>query len=195
MSVNKVVYGGLMRTQFLDTLTSCLRGNVSENEIRETLKYYNDYIDSQINLGFSEETVLKNLGDARLIAKTIIQTKSGNKGSAGSNPDRAAYQEGPRYQNFKGASRDYKEKDFGSGSFNSSWFNQNPFNDTSTEVQPISKIITMFLNLPKWIKIAASVAILILAIIIVFSIVSFLFPIAITVAIVIFAIKLFRDWL
>lgn len=62
------------KTEFLNKLRLALNGRVDESIVYENLTYYEDYINSQIRMGQTEEQVLQSLGDPRLIAKTIIGT-------------------------------------------------------------------------------------------------------------------------
>lgn len=64
------------KNEFLDRLRAALEGEVTEAIINENISYYNKYIDDQISRGKSENAVLQELGEPRLIAKTIIDTKS-----------------------------------------------------------------------------------------------------------------------
>ena len=41
-------------------------------QINEHIRYYSDYIDSQIRMGVAEEEVMASLGEPRWIAKTIL---------------------------------------------------------------------------------------------------------------------------
>lgn len=59
---------------FLDRLRMALSGRVSPSLVEENVRYYEDYINTQIRLGKSETAVMDMLGDPRLIAKTIITT-------------------------------------------------------------------------------------------------------------------------
>lgn len=65
--------------EFITNLQRHLTGKVSTEKLREITDYYNDYIDSQIRKGRTEEEVLAELGDPRLLAKTITATE-GNDG-------------------------------------------------------------------------------------------------------------------
>ena len=62
------------RTEFLDTLRSQLSGQMHEGKVAAHVRYYEDYIQSQVRGGRSEEEVLAELGDPRLIAKTLLDT-------------------------------------------------------------------------------------------------------------------------
>ena len=60
------------RTEFLEQLEEALQGEVSPAKLDENLRYYDTYIQTQVRLGRTEEEVLQQLGDPRLIARTII---------------------------------------------------------------------------------------------------------------------------
>ncbi len=59
---------------FIDTLRRALYGRVSEYELADHVRYYEDYIRQEMNSGRSEQEVLEELGDPRLIARTILET-------------------------------------------------------------------------------------------------------------------------
>lgn len=65
--------------EFITNLQRHLTGKVSTEKLQEITAYYNDYIDSQIRKGKTEEEVLTELGDPRLLAKTITAAE-GNGG-------------------------------------------------------------------------------------------------------------------
>lgn len=67
--------------EFLNILKASLEGEVTEAIINENISYYSGYIDSEISKGKNESEVLQQLGDPRLIAKTIIETSSVTKSS------------------------------------------------------------------------------------------------------------------
>ncbi len=60
------------RTEFLSILQNQLAGNMQEGKAAAHVRYYEDYIQSQVRSGRSEQEVLEELGDPRLIAKTLI---------------------------------------------------------------------------------------------------------------------------
>lgn len=72
----------------MDRLQRSLAGGVNSSQVAENVRYYQDYIDTEIRKGKSEAEVLGSLGDPRLLAKSIIEA---NK--------RAGYVEGTN-QNF-----------------------------------------------------------------------------------------------
>ena len=64
-----------------DGLRIALSGEVSPAVIRDNLNYYEGYISGEIQKGRSEEDVMGELGDPRLIARTIIDTSGGGQSS------------------------------------------------------------------------------------------------------------------
>ena len=66
------------RTEFLDILRSQLSGQMQEGKVAAHIRYYEDYIQSQVRSGRPEKEVLEQLGDPRLIAKTLIDTDGGD---------------------------------------------------------------------------------------------------------------------
>lgn len=66
----------MTKQEFIEKLRSALNGKVSANIITENIRYYEDYINTEIRKGKSEEEVLTALGDPRLIARTIITTSA-----------------------------------------------------------------------------------------------------------------------
>lgn len=66
------------RREFLDILQNQLAGQMHEGKIAAHLRYYEDYIQSQVMKGRSEQEVLTELGDPRLIARTLLDTDTDN---------------------------------------------------------------------------------------------------------------------
>ena len=62
------------RAEFLDTLRSQLSGQMHEGKVAAHVRYYEDYIQSQVRSGRNEQDVLTELGDPRLIARTLLDT-------------------------------------------------------------------------------------------------------------------------
>lgn len=61
----------MTKQEFLEGLRRYLSGSLDYRKVNEHLRYYTEYIDGQIRQGRSEEEVLRELGDPRLIAKTL----------------------------------------------------------------------------------------------------------------------------
>lgn len=65
------------KEEFLQGLQTALSGNIPPAGVRDNLAYYSDYIRTELGKGRSEEDVMGELGDPRLIARTIIDTTPG----------------------------------------------------------------------------------------------------------------------
>lgn len=64
------------KMEFLTTLRNSLTGRVSIGVVNDNVKFYENYIYSEVAKGRTEEEVLQSLGDPRLLAKTIITSQS-----------------------------------------------------------------------------------------------------------------------
>lgn len=65
------------RQEFLQKLKEALSGQVPPAVVQENLNYYDDYIRTECQKGRSEEDVMAELGDPRLIARTIEDATPG----------------------------------------------------------------------------------------------------------------------
>lgn len=63
------------KTEYVQIIEKALSGNVSPQELKDTVSYYRDYIDMEIRKGRSEQEVLEGLGNPRLLVKSIIAAK------------------------------------------------------------------------------------------------------------------------
>ena len=63
------------RKEFLEGLRSYLEPEMSAEEIRENINYYERYITEEVIKGRREEDVVQELGDPWVIAKTITDMK------------------------------------------------------------------------------------------------------------------------
>ena len=66
------------REEFLQGLRDALSGHVPPAVVRENMEYYDDYIRTDCRNGRTEADVMAELGDPRLIAKTIEDTTPGS---------------------------------------------------------------------------------------------------------------------
>lgn len=62
------------RQTFLDTLRRALYGKIDDLSLADHMQYYESYISQEMASGKSEQEVLDELGDPRLIARTILET-------------------------------------------------------------------------------------------------------------------------
>lgn len=76
----------MTREEFLQGLQNALSGEVPPEIVRDNLHYYDGYIREERKNGRGEQEILDELGDPRLIARTIIDTTpgAGNGGFADS---------------------------------------------------------------------------------------------------------------
>ncbi|MGI6068961.1 MAG: HAAS signaling domain-containing protein [Blautia sp.] len=65
----------MSREEFLQILREQLLGELEEAQVSSHVQYYDQYIKSQTSMGYTEEEVTGKLGDPRLIAKTLIDTR------------------------------------------------------------------------------------------------------------------------
>lgn len=65
------------REEFIKILRSELKLYLEQNAIDNEIEYYDKYISDEVNKGRTEKEVIEELGDPRLIAKTI-KTVNGN---------------------------------------------------------------------------------------------------------------------
>lgn len=86
----------MTKFEFTENLRKALSGRVNYNVVNDNVAYYENYIDTEVRKGRSEKEVLEELGDPRLIAKTIIEAEKAG-GASSEIP-----QEGERERHFGG---------------------------------------------------------------------------------------------
>ena len=64
----------MTREDFISELRSALSGEVSQLELNDNINYYEQYFNEQERRGRTVEEILEELGNPRLIARTIIDT-------------------------------------------------------------------------------------------------------------------------
>lgn len=100
------------KKEFLEKLARALAGQVSQPVIEENLRYYDTYLTEEAAKGKTMHQVLEELGDPRLIAKSIIDAHGGGSETAG------IYEESSR-----SADGTYQEEeDFGEKQFRRFYF-------------------------------------------------------------------------
>ncbi len=70
----------MTKRQFMEELRSSLEGMVTQTVVQENLNYYENYINEQMRNGKSEQEIFDELGNPRLIARSIIDVKSEDDG-------------------------------------------------------------------------------------------------------------------
>lgn len=63
------------KTEFVETLRRNISSVGDYNFVNETVDYYQNYIESAMRQGRTEEDVMAELGDPRLIAKSILASR------------------------------------------------------------------------------------------------------------------------
>ncbi|MCI9141633.1 MAG: DUF1700 domain-containing protein [Lachnospiraceae bacterium] len=81
----------MTKQEFLEMMRLALNGKVSSGLIMENLRYYEDYINIEVRKGRSEEEVLAELGDPRLLARTIAETSGAGDGQSAEYTDRVRH--------------------------------------------------------------------------------------------------------
>ena len=164
------------KQEFLENLRMALNGRVSPGVVTENLNYYNDYINMEVRKGRTEEEVLASLGDPRLIARTIAQTNGGGNDPAGrSVGDRGSYTSQ-------------------GGSYSGQSYNRNSNQSYNGYGQDKGYTGGRRLRIPGWLLLILILLVLILIVGVAFSVLSFLLPVLLPLLVVVFLVKLFRDW-
>lgn len=150
----------MQRTEFLIALQEALEGEMPASEVAGNVQYYKDYIESE-SAAKGEEAVLQELGDPRLIAKTIIDTY------------KAANEEGSTYG-------------YDSGTYYDNQYTRNDSQDDGVAINVNGKNI----RIPKWggyvvaaVVIALVIMILILLGKIAFAVLKVLLPVILVLAV------------
>ena len=76
---------GMDRREFMEKLQRALAGGLNSSMVADNMRFYQEYIDSEIRKGRTEEEVIDSLGDPRLLAKSIIEANKRAGESYGSN--------------------------------------------------------------------------------------------------------------
>ena len=79
------------KKEFLDVLYEQLSGQMPEGAIAAHIQYYRDYIEDEQRKGRTEEDILNELGDPRLIARTLLDTEVGSGNPQTSNAYSTTY--------------------------------------------------------------------------------------------------------
>lgn len=69
------------KEEFLQKLQETLSGAVPPEVVRDNLQYYGGYIRDERKKGRAESEIMEELGDPRMIARTIIDTTPGGGGN------------------------------------------------------------------------------------------------------------------
>lgn len=67
----------MSKYEFLGQLKNYLSGQLPESAVENHVAYYKNYIENEVRGGRSETEVLSELGDPRLLGRTILDTSKG----------------------------------------------------------------------------------------------------------------------
>lgn len=152
------------KKEFLDTLYNQLYGQMTEGAIAAHVQYYRNYIEDAVTQGRTEEDVLNELGDPRLIARTLLDTDS----AASGNPQTT-------------------------GSYSESYAdNSYEYNDSSSGSKKV-KSRSFHLNLSTWYGKLAVILIAAVVIFLLCTVLSVLIPVMVVFGIVCFVISKLRN--
>lgn len=76
----------MSREEFLTELRKALQGRVSQQTVNDNLRYYEDYILAESHKGKTEAEVIAELGNPRLLAKSIIDAENATTEKATAEP-------------------------------------------------------------------------------------------------------------
>ena len=69
----------MRKAEFLKEMANKLQESMPKKEIEEQIRYYSDYITSEVARGKTESEVLEQLGDPILLARNILSTQEMGK--------------------------------------------------------------------------------------------------------------------
>lgn len=175
------------RQEFMDRLRASLSSSLSPTLVMDNVNYYQEYIQSEMRKGRSEQEVLASLGDPRLIARTIIQTNT---------TEEDGYQSGGNTYQGDGCEQSNYSGNYDSGNgrtgYYSTGYGAGNYQQARTRA---NGEVTSHVRIPGWVWGLVVILILVLIIGIIMSVLSFLAPVLIPIIVVLFLVKLFRDWL
>ncbi len=161
------------RIEFMEKLQRALAGGLNSSQVTENVRYYQEYIDTEIRKGRSESEILTALGDPRLLAKSIIEAnkRAGKSGGTNQNYDEEIADDGVGQGYYRSYNHQRNE-------------DRNPYEDTMN-----GKVFRM----PGWLLLLIITVVVLLIIGVAFSLRSVLGPILIPMLIVMLIIKLFQS--
>ncbi len=157
----------------MEKLQRALAGGLNSSQVTENVRYYQEYIDTEIRKGRSESEILTALGDPRLLAKSIIEAnkRAGKSGGTNQNYDEEIADDGVGQGYYRSYNHQRNE-------------DRNPYEDTMN-----GKVFRM----PGWLLLLIITVVVLLIIGVAFSLISVLGPILIPMLIVMLIIKLFQS--
>lgn len=177
------------RQEFIDKLRAALNSSLSPSLVMDHVNYYQDYIQSEMRKGRSEQDVLASLGDPRLIARTIIQTNTTEEDGYQSGGYGGNTYQGNGYDQYSG---NYDSGNSGQSGYYSNGYGAGGYQQARTSYRGE---VERHVKIPGWVWGLVVILVLVLIIGVIMSVLSFLAPVLIPIIVVLFLVKLFRDWL
>lgn len=110
------------KKEFIEILRQSLVGEVTSSILEQNISFYNEYISSHSDK--SEEEIIDEIGDPRLIARTIIETERiPDQGSFGSN-NYNDYSNRQYYDEYDKNKGQRNTSDRSSGAFRIKWYHK-----------------------------------------------------------------------
>lgn len=155
----------MSKTEFLDILYNQLSGQMPEGSVAAHVQYYRNYIEDEQQKGRTETDILNDLGDPRLIARTLLDTEVGAGNPQNGSTYSAIYNE---------ADSDYNEY------------------DSSDSARGHVKKHSFKLDLSTWYGKVAVILIATVVLLLLVTILGILIPVVIVAGVIMYIVSQFR---
>lgn len=155
----------MSKKEFLDILYNQLSGQMPEGSVAAHVQYYRNYIEDEQQKGRTETDILNDLGDPRLIARTLLDTEVGAGNPQNGSTYSAIYNE---------ADSDYNEY------------------DSSDSARGHVKKHSFKLDLSTWYGKVAVILIAAVVLLLLVTILGILIPVVIVAGVIMYIISQFR---
>ena len=155
----------MSKTEFLDILYNQLSGQMPEGSVAAHVQYYRNYIEDEQQKGRTETDILNDLGDPRLIVRTLLDTEVGAGNPQNGSTYSAIYNE---------ADSDYNEY------------------DSSDSARGHVKKHSFKLDLSTWYGKVAVILIAAVVLLLLVTILGILIPVVIVAGVIMYIVSQFR---
>lgn len=155
----------MSKKEFLDILYNQLSGQMPEGSVAAHVQYYRNYIEDEQQKGRTETDILNDLGDPRLIARTLLDTEVGAGNPQNGSTYSAIYNE---------ADSDYNEY------------------DSSDSARGHVKKHSFKLDLSTWYGKVAVILIAAVVLLLLVTILGILIPVVIVAGVIMYIVSQFR---
>ena len=155
----------MSKKEFLDILYNQLSGQIPEGSVAAHVQYYRNYIEDEQQKGRTETDILNDLGDPRLIARTLLDTEVGAGNPQNGSTYSATYNE---------ADSDYNEY------------------DSSDSARGHVKKHSFKLDLSTWYGKVAVILITAVVLLLLVTILGILIPVVIVAGVIMYIVSQFR---